>query len=65
MEHDASKNIPVISMSIFSCFLSLFNLINVTTKSNAVFFLSSSDVFARLSKHGFQMHAKGCSRFSC
>jgi pseudo-response regulator 5 len=22
MEHDASKNIPVISMSIFSCFLS-------------------------------------------
>jgi len=39
MEHDASKNIPVISMSIFSCFLSLFNLINVTTKSNAVFFV--------------------------
>jgi pseudo-response regulator 5 len=26
MEHDASKNIPVISMSLLSCFHSLFNL---------------------------------------
>ena len=61
MEHDASKNIPVISMSIFSCSLS-FNLINVTTKFNAVFchpVMSSHDSVSMV----FKCMLKGAADF--